>query len=140
MNLAYSPLRRGVLVVVTSVLGAAATAVIAVPAASAQPEPPPGPCNAAVLAATIRDVSGQAAGYLDTHPGANAALTNTGAQSPEEAEAALRAYFTANPLEYADLKNIARPLSDLRNQCNQTVTGGQIAALIRVFAADLGVT
>jgi heme-binding protein len=136
MNLTRATVRLGLLeVLVTTALGATAAALIAVPAASAQPEPP---CTAAMLAHTINGVAGEAAGYLDTHPGANQALTDTGSQSPQDAEAALRAYFTANPIEFLDLKNIARPLSDLRNQCNQTVTGGQIAALFRVFGPELG--
>ena len=65
--------------------------------------------------------------YLDAHPGANDALTNAG--SSGDAEGAVRAYFSAHPGEFMDLKNIAHPLTSLRGQCGMSVTPGQLAAL-----------
>jgi hypothetical protein len=41
----------------------------------------------------------------------------------------VRGYFAAHPNEFLDLQNIARPLSDLRNQCNVSVSPSQLAAL-----------
>jgi Haemophore, haem-binding len=33
----------------------------------------------------------------------------------------VRGYYLAHPNEFLDLQNIARPLTDLRNQCNMSV-------------------
>ncbi len=135
MKMTRTTVRRGLFgVFATTALSAAATAIISAPTAGAQPPPPPpGPCTAAALAHSVSVVANGAGGYLDTHPGSNNAITSAGAQQPEEAEATLRNYFIANPGELNDLRNIARPLTDLRNQCNQSISGGQIAALLRVF-------
>jgi heme-binding protein len=75
-------------------------------------------------------VLGAAGGYLDTHPGANDVLTAAASQPTDQAEAAVRGYFTSHPGEYLDLQNIARPLSDLRNQCGTAITPSQLAVLV----------
>lgn len=109
---------------------------VAAPVAGAQPPgppSPPAPCNAAVLAHTVSSVANAAGGYLDTHPGANQAITTAGSQPTDQAEATLRDYFLRNPGEYNDLRNIAQPLTNLRNQCNQTISGGQISALLQAL-------
>lgn len=98
-----------------------ASLTIAVPNAAAAP------CSASGLASTASGVLAQASSYLDAHPGANDALTNAG--SSGDAEGAVRAYFSAHPGEFMDLKNIAHPLTSLRGQCGMSVTPGQLAAL-----------
>jgi heme-binding protein len=114
-------------VIAASAVGVAA-ASIAAPAASAAPAP----CTAAGLANTVSSVTAAAGQYLDAHPDANDAFTQAGARS--DAEASLRSYFMAHPAQYNDLRAIARPLSDLRAQCNANVGPGQISALIQAFA------
>jgi hemophore-related protein len=56
-------------------------------------------------------------------------LTAAASQSPADARSSVRGYFGAHPNEFLDLQNIARPLSDLRNQCNVTLSPSQLAAL-----------
>jgi heme-binding protein len=114
-----------------STLGAGVAAIIAVPTANSQP----GRCSAAGLANTVSGVTGAAGGYLDSHPETNDALTRAGSQTPGEAEATLREYFGTHPQEFNDLRQIARPLTDLRAECNQSVSPGQISALLQAFAS-----
>lgn len=87
------------------------------------------PCTASGLATTASGVLGQAGGYLEAHPGANEVLTAAATQPPEDARAAVRAYFTAHPNEYLDLRGIAAPLTDMRAQCGIAVSPGQLATL-----------
>jgi hemophore-related protein len=112
-------------VVPVCVLGAVAAGAIASPTAAAAPAP----CTASGLATTASGVLGAAGGYLDSHPGANDVLTAAASQSPADARSSVRGYFGAHPNEFLDLQNIARPLSDLRNQCNVTLSPSQLAAL-----------
>ena len=92
-----------------------------------------GPCTASGLAATASGVLGAAGGYLDAHPGADDVLTSAGSQPRDEAKSTVQAYFLAHPGEFLDLKQIAQPLTDLRNQCGVSVTPGQLAALVESF-------
>jgi hemophore-related protein len=111
-------------------LGGVAAATIALPAAQAQPA-----CNASNFAITASGVLNAAGGYLNTHPGANDVLTRAANQPAGEGEANVRAYFTANPNEYLDLRNIARPLIDQRNQCGFNVGPGQLSTLFNELAS-----
>lgn len=105
-----------------------ASLTIAVPTAAAAP------CSASGLASTAGGVLAQAGAYLDAHPGANDALTNAG--SSGDAEGAVRAYFTAHPSEFFDLKNIARPLTTLRGQCGgMSVSPAQMSALFDALSS-----
>jgi len=112
-------------------LGGVAAATIALPAAQAQPAP----CNASSFAITASGVLNAAGGYLNTHPGANDVLTRAANQPAGEAESNVRAYFTAHPNEYLDLRNIARPLIDQRNQCGFNVGPGQLSTLFNELAS-----
>lgn len=106
-------------------IAAFALAVSIAPTAVAAP-----PCSASNLATTASGVLGQAGGYLDTHPGANDVLTAAANQPTADAENSIRGYFVTHPGEFLDLQNIARPLTDLRNQCGVAVSPGQLVALI----------
>jgi hemophore-related protein len=110
------------------VLTGVAVGSIAPPTADAA-----GPCTASGLAQTASGVLGAAGGYLDAHPGANDVLTTAGAQPRDEAKSTVQAYFLGHPGEFLDLKQIAQPLTDLRNQCGVSVTPGQLAALVESF-------
>jgi hemophore-related protein len=105
-------------------LGAVVAGTIAVPTAGAAPA-----CSASGLSTTASGVLSAAGAYLDAHPGANDVLTAAGTQSPEEARSSVRGYFTGHPGEFLDLQGIARPLSDLKNQCGISVSPSQLALL-----------
>jgi heme-binding protein len=129
MKFTAKTMGRGLFGVFASgVLAVAAT--IAAPTAAAAPAE----CSAAGLAITVSGVTGAAGQYLGGHPDANQALTAAGAQTPSDAEAALRTYFATHPQEFTDLQAIARPLTEMRQQCNQSVSAGQVAALLQAFA------
>lgn len=87
------------------------------------------PCTASGVAATAGGVLNAASGYLDSHPDANNVLTAAVNQPPADARSSVRGYFVAHPGEFLDLQNIARPLTDLRGQCNTSVSPDQLAAL-----------
>ncbi|MBV8928962.1 MAG: heme-binding protein [Mycobacteriaceae bacterium] len=124
--------RRGLLgLFAGSAFAAAAAATIAAPSATADTSP----CTAAGLSNTVSGVTGAAGSYLDAHPDANDALTHAGTQAPADAEGSLRAFFGAHPQEFTDLRNIAAPLTQLRAQCNQSVSPGQLSALLQAFAS-----
>lgn len=121
MTLINTFVRRGLAgVFVATALGA----VVAAPTAGAAPA-----CSASGLSTTASGVLSAAGAYLDAHPGANDVLTAAGTQSPDDARASVRAYFTSHPGEFLDLKGIASPLSDLKNQCGVSVSPGQLAML-----------
>jgi heme-binding protein len=103
----------------------AMTAVSTSPTAGAAPDP----CTASGLAATSSGVLNAASGYLDSHPDANNVLTAAVSQPPEDARSSVRGFFLAHPGEALDLRNIAKPLIDLRGQCNTAVSPDQLAAL-----------
>jgi hemophore-related protein len=114
-------------VLAASAAGVAAASIAAPPATAA-----PSPCTAAGLASTVSSVTAAAGQYLEAHPDTNDAFTQAGNRS--DAEASLRSYFVAHPGQYNDLRAIARPLSDLRAQCNSNIGAGQISALIQAFS------
>lgn len=104
-------------------------ALIVVGAFGTSPVAHAAPCTASGLATTASGVLGQAGGYLEAHPGANDVLTTAATQPPQDARTAVRAYFTAHPNEYLDLRGIAAPLTDMRAQCGVAISPGQLATL-----------
>jgi hemophore-related protein len=131
MQISAIDMRRGTFAIVAAAaLGGLAAATIAVPTASAQPG-----CTAAGLSSTLGSVSTATGQYLAAHPGADDAITNSGALAPGDAENAIRVYFVAHPQEWADLQGIARPLATLRQQCDVDVAPAQIARLFDAMAS-----
>lgn len=114
-----------------AVIGGAAVAVLAAPAASADSSV----CSAGGVANTVNSVTGSAQQYLTTHPGAGQVLYAAAVQSPAQAAAALRGYFTANPGEYYDLRGILAPIGDVQRQCNVSVLSPQLQAAYNQFMA-----
>ncbi len=98
-------------------------AVITAPAATAAD------CTASGLSTVAGGVLAEAGGYLAGHPGANNVLTAAATEPPDVARTNVRGYFTSNPGEFLDLRRIAAPLQDLRNQCGIAVSPGQLATL-----------
>jgi len=99
---------------VAGALGVLAAATIALPSASAQPE-----CTAAGLSSTLGPVASATGDYLASHPDANQVVTAAGALAPGDAEKSIKIFFATHPNQWQDLKAIARPLADLRQQCPQ---------------------
>ncbi|WP_422748349.1 heme-binding protein [Mycobacterium sp. WMMD1722] len=132
MKISATTARRGVGgAFAACMLGGVAAATIAVPTAAAQPAP----CNASDFAFTASGVLNSAGGYLNTHPGANDVLTRAASQPAAEAESNVRGYFTAHPNEYLDLRNIAQPLINQRNQCGFNVGPNQLSLLFNELAS-----
>jgi hemophore-related protein len=111
------------------VLGGAIAAVAA-PTAAAAPD-----CSPAAIAGTVSSVTGQAQSYLNAHPGANQAVSAAYKQPRPQASQDLRAYFTANPGEYYDLRGILAPIGDTQRQCNVTVLPPELASAYSEFMA-----
>src|SRR5690242_2198164 len=91
--------RRGIVgACAGSLLAGFAAATIVAPSAGAATG-----CDAGTVAGTVSSTTGSARAYLDSHPGANQAVTAAMGQPRPQAAATLRGYFTANPQEYYDL-------------------------------------
>jgi heme-binding protein len=120
--------RRGIAGAFAACALTAAAAGTAAPTASAADQ-----CSASGLATTASGVLASAGTYLAAHPDANEVLTAAGSQPRDEAKSNVQAYFLSHPGEFLDLKGIAQPLTDLRNQCGVAVTPGQLAALVESF-------
>lgn len=112
-------------------LGGLAVAVLAAPSAAAAPAQ----CDASAVANTVSSVTGSARQYLAGHPGANQVVTAAMIHPRPQAEANLRAYFTANPQEYSDLRGILTPIGDTQRACNVTVLTPELASAYDQFMA-----
>jgi heme-binding protein len=109
---------------------AAAAASISAPSALAAND-----CSADTLASTVSSVTGSAHQYLDGHPGANQAVTAAYGQSPADASANLRGYFTAHPGEYYQLRGILAPIGDKQRQCSVQLLSPQLSSAYDEFMA-----
>ncbi|MDA4108408.1 heme-binding protein [Mycolicibacterium holsaticum] len=124
--------RRGIVgACAASVLGGLAAATIAAPSAAASPEQ----CTASAVSGTVSSVTGSARAYLDSHPGANQAVTTAFNQPRPAAAATLRGYFTNNPGEYYDLRGILAPIGDVQSTCNVSVLPPDLASAYNEFMA-----
>ncbi|KUI44643.1 hypothetical protein AU198_13905 [Mycobacterium sp. GA-1199] len=113
-----------------SLLGGLAAATIAAPSAMAAPD-----CSASAVSGTVSNVTGAARTYLDSHPGANQAVTTAFSQPRNEASATLRGYFNANPQEYYDLRGILAPIGDVQRTCNISALPPELASAYDEFMA-----
>ncbi|WP_197383378.1 heme-binding protein [Mycolicibacterium mengxianglii] len=130
MNLSGNTVRRGVgSALAGGFVAGLAAAVITAPTAGAEP------CRADEATGTISQVSGAASQYLAGHPGANDVLSAALTQPREEARTSVRSYFTANPGEYYDLKNITAPLQTLRAQCGSSLLAPDLISAFDEFQA-----
>ncbi|HET7667564.1 MAG TPA: heme-binding protein [Mycobacterium sp.] len=129
MTILGTALRRGFAgALAACALSAFFAGTVAVPTAGAADQ-----CSASGLATTASGVLSSAGTYLAAHPDANDVLTAAGSQPRDEAKSNVERYFMAHPGEFLELKGIAQPLTDLRNQCGVAVTPGQLAALVESF-------
>ncbi|MGE2721820.1 heme-binding protein [Mycolicibacterium celeriflavum] len=113
-----------------SLLGGLAAATIAAPSAMAAPD-----CSASAVSGTVSSVTGAARSYLDSHPGANQAVSTAFSQPRNEASATLRGYFNANPQEYYDLRGILSPIGDVQRTCNIQALPPELASAYDEFMA-----
>lgn len=111
-------------------LAAVATAIVSAPTASAAPD-----CSADGIAATVSSVTGSANTYLSGHPGANQALSAAYTQPRPDAAGNIRAYFTAHPQEYFELRGILAPIGDSQRACNVPVLSPELASAYSEFMA-----
>lgn len=94
--------------------GLALAGLVSAPGAAAQP------CSASGATNTIGAVSAATSQFLIAHPDADRTLSDAISQSPDDARASVRAYFTAHPDEYVTLRGITAPLVDLQHRCGST--------------------
>ncbi|RAV18285.1 hemophore-related protein [Mycolicibacterium sp. GF69] len=113
-----------------SLLGGLAAATIAAPSAMAAPD-----CSASAVSGTVSSVTGSARTYLESHPGANQAVTTAFSQPRDQASATLRGYFTANPQEYQDLRGILSPIGEVQRTCNVQALSPELASAYDEFMA-----
>jgi heme-binding protein len=130
MKMTATTLRRGVYgVFAGGLLGAAASATIALPMANAAPPDTSTSCTATGVANTVNSVSTSISQYLGAHPDTNQALIDISKQPTTQANASYRTYFSTNPQVANELRNLQRPLTDMNSQCgiqlepSQVVTG-----------------
>jgi hemophore-related protein len=112
------------------VVGGLAAATLVAPTASAAMD-----CSGAAVANTVSSVTGSAQNYLAGHPGAGQVLAVAARQSPAQAAADVRGYFTANPGEYYDLRGILAPIGDVQRQCNVSVLPPALSMAYNQFMA-----
>jgi heme-binding protein len=113
-----------------TLLGGIAGALLASPAASAAPD-----CSAGAVAGTVSSVTGSARQFLDSHPAANDVVTAAYTQPRAQAAANIRAYFTAHPQEYYQLRDILAPIGDKQRQCGVNVLPADLASAYDEFMA-----
>jgi hemophore-related protein len=124
-------MRRGAVGVLAGALfTGVAAATIAAPAASAAPD-----CSGPGVANTVSSVTGSARDYLRAHPGADQVVTAARNQPRDQASANIRAYFTANPQEYYDLRGIIAPIGDTQRTCNVSVLPPDLESAYGEFMA-----
>lgn len=130
MTMSETTTRRGLYgIFAGGLIGAFATAAIAMPAAKAAPEE----CSASGVATTQSSVQQSMSTYLQTHPQTNQALTDIAKQAPTTAEASYQTYLQANPKVVTDLKGIQQPVTDLSSQCGLQTTSSQLTDALKTF-------
>ena len=104
--------------------------VVTAPIAAAAPD-----CSTGALTTTVNSSWGSARQYLASHPGANQVVMAAMNQPRPDAETAVRAYFTAHPQEYYELRGILAPIGDAEHQCGVSVLPPDLASAYDQFMA-----
>ncbi len=102
-------------------LGAAASATIALPTAGAAPEN----CSASDVASTVSSVQQSVSGYLESNTEVNDALSDIAKQPAAQAQASYQTYFAENPDVADELRSIQQPVRALNDECGIEVTPSQ---------------
>ena len=85
-------------------------------------------CTASSLSSALATVASGTAGWLASHPEAEAAVNSAD-------ENTIRTYFAAHQQEWSQLQGIANPLRSLRNSCPQQVSAADVARLFDAMTA-----
>ena len=85
-------------------------------------------CTASGLSSALATVASDTAGWLASHPEAEAAVNSAD-------ENAIRTYFATHTDQWQQLQGIANPLRTLRNSCPQQVSAGDVARLFDAMSA-----
>lgn len=107
-----------------------AAAGIAAPTASAAPD-----CSPAGLRNTVTSTLGEAQNYLAGRPETNRVVLGALTQPRGEAAGDLRAYFTANPGEYYDLRGILAPIAEQQQVCGNSGLSPELTSAYNEFMA-----
>jgi heme-binding protein len=128
-RLSIKALRRSLYAVfAASAAGGAMVAALAVPSATAAPDP----CAASQVAKTVGSVATNTGAYLDSHPETNQALTTISQQQGgPQSLGALKTYFDANPQVAKDMQQLQQPLVNLSGRCNLPITIPQLMGLMQ---------
>jgi heme-binding protein len=127
MKMTATTMRRGLYgVFAGGLMGAAASATIALPTANAAPPDTSTSCTASGVATTVNSVSTSISQYLEAHPDTNQALLDISKQPTTQANASYRTYFAGNPQVATELRNLQRPLTDLNSQCGIQIEPSQV--------------
>lgn len=120
--------RRAVIGILGAGAVTGATLLAGAPSALAEPVPPPN-CTAADLSGVQSGVSAATSAYLFTHPAVNDFFTSLHGLPHDQIEQKVNEYFDANPQTGAELKNIRKPLQDIRIRCGDTDGDGDVDIL-----------
>lgn len=85
-------------------------------------------CTASGLSSALATVASGTAGFLSSHPDAEAAVDSAD-------ENTIRTYFANHTDQWQQLQGIANPLRSLRNSCPQQVSAGDVARLFDAMSA-----
>lgn len=85
-------------------------------------------CSAAGLSSALATVANGTAGFLSSHPEAEAAVNSAD-------ENQIRTYFAGHQSEWQQLQGIASPLRTLRASCPQQVSSGDVARFFDAMAS-----
>ena len=107
--------RRTSGIIVGSLVGGMALAVLAAPSAFAAPD-----CSPQSVSSTSDAVTAQAQQYLADHPDANKVLMTAALQPRSEAVATVQSYTSTHPQESSEFKAIIAPLGTLQKQCRRS--------------------
>lgn len=107
-----------------------AAAGIAAPTASAAPD-----CSPAGLQNTVNSSIGEAQNYLSGRPEANRVVMTALTQPRGDAATELRSYFTANPGEYYDLRDILAPIGEQQQVCGDSGLSPALTSAYNQFVA-----
>ena len=112
--------RRTAGIVLSSLVGVMAMAVVAAPSAFAAPD-----CSPQGVSNTSDAVTAQARQYLADHPDANKVLMTAALQPRSQAVATVQSYTNTHPQESSEFKSIIAPLGTLQKQCGVQVVPAQ---------------
>jgi hemophore-related protein len=113
MLLSVRTARRAIAVVI----GAGVLLIGSVPNALADPPPPAPGCSAADFEQLRSEVASATAGYLFTHPDANAFFSSLKGQPKDQIRSQVKTYLANNPQTQSDLAGIRQPLRDMKARC-----------------------